>query len=92
MQVVFSRNGAHMQCFRPATLTKRKHSYVPQCQLECLSEINPAWAFKVRSLPLCQLDYLFNQRVTWLQAVSGEGGRQMPGLFILFFPCQLTQW
>lgn len=36
--------------------------------------MNLAQAFKVSTLPLCQLGYLFNQHVTWMRAECDGGG------------------
>jgi len=40
-----------------------------------ISVMNVAKAFNVSTLPLCQLGYLFKQRVTWMQAEWDGGGR-----------------
>lgn len=40
-----------------------------------ISVMNAAQAFELSTLPLCQLGYLFNQRVIWMQAEWDGGGR-----------------
>lgn len=50
--------------------------------------MNAAKAFKVSTHPLCQLGYLFNQRVTWMQAECDGGGRYRD--YTLFNP--LVSW
>lgn len=64
----------HTQHFYPATFNQ-----VIACWCATMSAgmcvMNAAKAFKVSTLPLCQLGYLFNQRVTWMQAECDGGGR-----------------